>query len=51
MKDDPVIARIRKVRMEISARFGHDPKRLAEHYRKLEERHKDRLVGNVGVKK
>ena len=51
MEDDPTIARIRKVRHEISARFDHDPKRIVEHYKKLQERHKDRLVRNVGVKK
>lgn len=40
---DPVIDEIREVRHQISARFGHDPKRLVEHYRKLQERHKERL--------
>lgn len=44
MKDDPAFAWLRKVRREISAEFGHDPKRLVEHYIKLQERHKDRLV-------
>ncbi len=51
MKDDPVIARIREVAMRISAEFDHDPKRFVEYYKKLQERHKDRLVRNVGVKK
>ena len=51
MEDDSTIARIREVAMRISAKFGHDPKRFVEHYKKLQERHKDRLVKNVGVKK
>ena len=45
MKDDPVIARIRAVRHDISARFGHDPRKLVEHYRKEQERHARRLIG------
>ena len=28
MKDDPVIAEIRRIRHEMSDKFGHDPKRL-----------------------
>ena len=44
MDDDPVIARIRKVRHCISEKCGHDPKKLVEYYMKLQERHKDRLV-------
>ena len=44
MDDDPVIARIREARHRISEEFDHDPQRLAEHYMKLQERHKDRLV-------
>jgi len=38
MKDDPIIAAIRKVRRRISARCGHDPKRLMEHYKKFEKK-------------
>lgn len=41
---DPGIEWIRKVRHEISAKFGHDPKKLGEHYRKLEKKYADRLV-------
>ena len=37
MEDDPGIAWIRKVRHKISAEFGHDPKRLVEHYIKLSQ--------------
>ncbi len=51
MKDDPVLARIHEVRRRIWESVGRDPERLFEYYKKLEERHKDRLVCNVGVKK
>ena len=44
MKPDPTLARIREVRHLISEEFDHDPKRLIEHYIKLQERHRDRLV-------
>jgi hypothetical protein len=44
MKPDPTLARVREARHEISARFGHDPKRLIEHYIKLQEQHADRIV-------
>ena len=32
IKDDPTIARVRKARHDISARFGHDTKKLIVHY-------------------
>ncbi|HEY5505780.1 MAG TPA: hypothetical protein VIK28_11530 [Sedimentisphaerales bacterium] len=38
MKDDPVISEIRRVRHEISARVGHDVRRLGEHYMELERK-------------
>jgi hypothetical protein len=44
MKDDPAIAAIREARHKISASVDHDPRRLVEHYRKLQQRHRDRLV-------
>jgi len=40
----PTIDEIRAVRHRISEEFGHDPKTLCEHYMKLQERHRDRLV-------
>ena len=36
MEADPLIEEIREVRRKISAEFGHDPRRLVEHYRELE---------------
>jgi hypothetical protein len=44
VKADPVIDAIRKVRHQISASVGHDPRKLVEHYRRLQERHRDRVV-------
>jgi len=44
MEPDPTLARIREVRRRISEEFGHDPKRLIEHYIELQQRHRDRLV-------
>ena len=41
---DPPIDEIRAVRHQISARFGHDPRKLVEHYIQLQRRHADRLI-------
>lgn len=35
---------LREVRHKISAEFGHDTKRLLEHYRELEKKYADRIV-------
>ena len=44
MKSDPAIDAIRKVRHQISASVNHNPRKLVEHYRELQERHQDRVV-------
>jgi len=44
MKDDPAIQAVRDVRHRISAAVGHDPRKLVEYYRKLQERHPERIV-------
>ncbi len=44
MKPDSTLADIRETRHLISEEFGHDPKRLVEHYIQLQQRHRDRLV-------
>ena len=49
MKPDPTIDAIRKVRRQISASVDHDPWKLVEHYRQLQERHPDR-VGSRNVR-
>ncbi len=43
-KVDPGLEEVRRVRHEISAEVGHDPRRLMEYYRKLEEEYSDRLI-------
>jgi hypothetical protein len=44
MKDDPTINAVREARRRISAMVGHDPRKLVEHYRQLQQRHRERLV-------
>lgn len=44
MKPDPVIDAVRAARHRISESVGHDLGRLVEHYKRLQERHRDRLV-------
>jgi hypothetical protein len=44
MKDDPTIKSVRDARHLISESVDHDPRKLVEHYRQLQKRHKDRLV-------
>ena len=44
MKDDPSIKAVRDARHRISEMVGHDPWKLVEHYRQLQERHRGRLV-------
>ena len=41
MKPDLIIDEIRRVRHEISAECGHDPKRLLEYYLELERKMKE----------
>jgi hypothetical protein len=38
MTEDPIIGEIRRVRREISARYGHDVRRLGEHFMELEKK-------------
>jgi len=43
-QDDPTIQAVRDARQRISERVGHDPRKLIEYYRQLQERHRERLV-------
>lgn len=36
MRDNPLVEEVRAARHRISARFGHDVRKLAEHYQKRE---------------
>lgn len=44
MKDDPAIRAVRDARHRISEMVGHDPRKLVSYYRRLQERHRERLV-------
>ena len=46
---DPVIDEIREIRHQISARFGHDPARLVEHYMQLQKEDDVRLSDGVKI--
>jgi hypothetical protein len=37
MQPDPTIDRIREARRQISEQCGHDPRKLVEYYRRLEQ--------------
>lgn len=44
MKDDPTISAVRDARHRISQSVDHDPRKLVEYYKRLQERHRNRLV-------
>lgn len=44
MNPDPIIDAIREVRHQISESVNHDARKLVEHYRKLQERHPERIL-------
>jgi hypothetical protein len=43
MKADPPIDEIRAIRHEISAEFGHDPKRYIQYLRDLEKEYPEQI--------
>lgn len=47
--DGPIVEEVRKRRAALLARFGGDLNLYFEHIRKMQERHKDRLVSQVTV--
>lgn len=51
MEEDPIVDPIREARHQISARFGHDPKRLVEHYMRLDQEDPDQLTDPAGHEK
>jgi hypothetical protein len=46
MKSDPTIDEIRRVRHEMSAEYGHDPRRILEYFASIQARVKERLVNH-----
>ena len=49
MKDDDAIKSVRDVRHLISESLNHNPKHLVEYYKKLQSRHKNRLISERTV--
>lgn len=47
MKRDIAIDEIRATRHRISERFKHDTRLLLDHYRKMEEKYKDRMLAEA----
>ena len=43
-KDDPAIQAVREARHRISEAVEHDPRKLIEHYRQLQGRHRERII-------
>ncbi|MSQ97110.1 MAG: hypothetical protein EXR98_21505 [Gemmataceae bacterium] len=43
-KEDPTIDAVREARHRISEGVAHDPRKLVEYYRRLQERHRERLI-------
>lgn len=46
MKPDPTVDEIRRIRREMSAEYGHDPRRMLEYFASVQDRVKDRLVNH-----
>ena len=40
---EPILKEIRRVRHEISAKFGHDSRKLVDHYIELQKKYADRF--------
>jgi len=47
MKKDVAIDEIRETRHRISARHGHDTKKLLDYYRELEKKHQHRVLAEA----
>ncbi len=43
-ESDPPIDEIRAIRHRLSAEHGHDPRRIVEFYREIQNRYRDRLI-------
>jgi len=44
MNNEPTLTRIRKARQRISAKCGHYPQKLVEHYIEFQKQYQDRLI-------
>lgn len=43
MKDNPIVAAVRKTRKQISAKYGNDLKKLVAHYQQMERQYEGRI--------
>ena len=50
IEKDPTIDRIREIRHQISAEFGHDPKKVVAFYADLEKELSGRFVGDKPIR-
>jgi hypothetical protein len=48
-EQDPTIAEVREARHRISEAVAHDPRKLVEYYRRLQERHRERVITQATV--
>ena len=48
MTHEPLLDEIRRVRHEISAELGHDPRKIAAYYTDLQRLHRSRMVDLSG---
>ena len=51
MKVDLAIQAVRDARHRISESVGHDPRKLVERYRRLQERHRERMASQPTAQK
>ncbi len=49
--DSPIVEEVRRRAAELSARFGDDLRRYAQHLREIEAQHQERVVDQVTVVK
>jgi hypothetical protein len=43
MKNDPIVAEVRKHRLEIEQKYGNNSVKLINHFKEVQEKYKDRL--------
>ena len=48
-KEDPTIDAVRDARHRISESVAHDPRKLVEYYRRLQERHRERFINQPTI--
>jgi len=47
--ESPIVDEVRRRAFDLSARYGHDLRKYAEHLREIEAKHRDRVVNQVTV--